>query len=93
VLAALALSFANESAELFPRATFAVDADGPSITLPKSGTGQPRILAGADDTQHLSLGDRIARLKANRWIEVHVERLGVLTLRPGERMRALWPTS
>lgn len=67
-----------------------LDADGPRIVVGKSGTGQPRLVRGADDTQHLQLGDRIARLRVNRWLETQSVRPGVLALRPGERMRKLW---
>jgi hypothetical protein len=89
VLAALALSFANEDASVLARADFAHDADGPRIVVRQAGAGA-RLTRGADDSQHLQLADHLGALKRNGWIETERVR-GTYTIRPGERMRKLWP--
>ncbi len=90
LLAALVYSFANESGAVFSRGSFVHDEHGPSIVVGKSGTHAPRLRRGADDTQHLQVIDHLSALKENRWIETTNVR-GVWTIRPGERMRKLWP--
>ena len=90
VLAALVYSFANESAELFPRGRFARDDEGPSLVLSQVGQG-PRLVSWADDSGRLRLDSHLVGLKANRWVELHPHR-GTYTIRPGERMRKLWPS-
>lgn len=87
---ALVYSFANESGALWVRGSFVHDEQGPSIVIGKSGTAHPRLIRGADDTQHLQVLDHLSKLKVNRWIDYGNVR-GVYTIRPGERMRKLWP--
>lgn len=91
VLAALVYSFANESGDLFARGSFVHDEHGPSIVIGKSGTHAPRLLRGADNTHRMQVLDHLLALKVNRWIETANVR-GVCTIRPGARMRKLWPT-
>jgi hypothetical protein len=89
-LAALVYSFSNESGAVFARGSFVHDEQGPSIVIGKSGTAQPRLLTGADDRPTLHLLDHLSALKRNDWIET-ANVNGVWTIRPGERMRKLWP--
>jgi len=87
LLAALAYSFASESAALFVRAEF-VHAEGPSIVCRQSGAGV-RLVRGADDTGHIRVDVSLVGLKQLGWVETHRHR-GTFTIRPGERMRKLW---
>lgn len=87
----LAYSFANESAALFAHARFEGVGSDPRIIVGKGAPGGGvRLAYGADDTQRVEVRDSLAKLKANGWVEVEVVR-GVTTIRPGERMRKLWP--
>lgn len=90
MLAALVYSFANESGDLWARGSFVHDELGPSIVIGKSGTAHPRLTRGADDSGHLQVLDHLSCLKRNGWIDTANVR-GVWTIRPGERMRKLWP--
>jgi hypothetical protein len=89
LLAALVYSFSNESAALFTHGRFVHDEHGPSIVVGKSGTGQPRLMIGADDRPTLHLLDHLSTLKRNGWIETANDS-GRWTIRPGKRMRKLW---
>ena len=90
LLAGLVYSFANESGALFVNGGFEVADDGPRIVVGKGGSAGLRLVAGADDTQRVQVRAHLANLRRNGWAEVEVVR-GVTTIRPGERMRKLWP--
>ena len=89
VLAAVALSFANQSVELLPTARFVLDDDGPKIVISDAGA-RVRLRYGADDTGHLNFRKSLAALDRNGWTNTTRHR-SKLTIRQGKRLKKLWP--
>jgi hypothetical protein len=88
VLAAVLLSFADESPGPFVHGRFQRDDDGPAIVIGQAGAGE-RLMRGADDTAHVRVGAHLSLLARNDLLDV--QRVsGTTTIRLGRRTRKLW---
>lgn len=94
LLVALAFAFANTSAELFARGSFDRYEDGtPTIAVTDAGHSV-RLARGVypEGVQGLNVRIHLRRLENLGWVKVE-QASGTVRIRPGARMRDLWPSA
>lgn len=91
LLAGLLFAFANDSAALFARSHARIGRDdtGPVITLRDAAAGV-RLGTGVNPSGGLDVRHGLETLHRNRWVTTE-RNGGTLRIRPGERMRDLYP--